>query len=75
MKIIHRYNLFPNIDFICFHTNKKQYLDILHKQKNKEMHLQMHNNDSDILLRSIHYSAKLQNAKKYKNVKKIMFYL
>ena len=32
------------------------------------MHLQMHNNDFDILLRSVHYSSKLQNAKIYKNI-------
>ena len=29
------YSLFPNFDFICFHTNQKQYLDTLHKTKQK----------------------------------------
>ena len=37
------------------------------------MHIRMRNNDFDILLRSIHYSAKLQIAKIHKNVK--MYYL
>ena len=35
----------------------------------------MHNDVFDILLRSVHYSAKLQIAKIYKNVQKIKYYL
>ena len=30
MKIIRKYNLLSIFDFFAFHTNKKQYLDILH---------------------------------------------
>ena len=44
------------LSLFAFHKNKKQYLDALHKQKKKEMHFLMHNNDFDILLRSVHYS-------------------
>ena len=54
----------------AFHTNKEQYLDTLHKQKKKEMHIRMHNNDFDVHLRSVHYSTKLQNTKIHKNIKK-----
>ena len=53
MKIIHKYNLFHNVDFIAFHKNKKKYLVTLHKQMKKEMHRRMHNNDFDIVLRSV----------------------
>ena len=35
----------------------------------------MHNNDFDILLRSVQYSAKLQIAKIHNNVQKIKWYL
>ena len=50
----------PTLTLFAFHTNRKQYLDTLHKQKKKEMHIRMHNNDFDILIRSDHCSAKLQ---------------
>ena len=53
---------------MTLHTNKKQYLDTLHKQR-KNMHIRMHYNDYndfDVLLRSVHYSAKLQIAKIHK---------
>ena len=50
---------------LAFH----RYLDMLHKQKKKEMHLRMYNSGSDILLKSAHYSTKLQIAKINKNVK------
>ena len=66
MKIIRKYNSFPNFDFICFpyyDKNQKQYLEILNKQKEKEMHLRMPIYDFDILLRSVQFSVKLQIAK------------
>ena len=59
----------------AFHTNEKQHLDTLHKQKKKEMHLRMHNNDFDMLLRSVNYSAKLQIEKIHKNIQIIKYYL
>ena len=51
---------YPSLTLFAFRTNKKQYLDTLHIQKKKEMHRRMHNNDFDILLRSVHLSPKLQ---------------
>ena len=39
------------------------------------MHIRMHNNNFDILFRSVHYSAKLQLAKLYENPNKIKCYL
>ena len=39
------------------------------------MHRRMHNNDFDILLRSVHLSPKLQIPKIYKNIQKIKCYL
>ena len=33
---------------------EKQYLDTLHIQMKKEMHLRMHNNDFDLHLRNVH---------------------
>ena len=51
----------------------KEYLDTLHKQKKKGMHLGMHNNDFDILLRSDHYLAKLQITKIHYNAPKIKY--
>ena len=40
------------------------------------MHIRMHNNDFDILPRSVHYYAKLQIvAKIHENVQHIKFYL
>ena len=47
----------------------------MHYTQKKKMHLLMHNNDFDILLRSVHYSAKLQIAKIHKKVQKIKCYL
>ena len=47
------------------------YLDTLHKQMKKEMHLLMHNYDFDMLCRTVHYSAKLQITKSLKMLKKI----
>ena len=41
----------------------------------KEMHRRMHNNDFDIVLRSVHYSAKLQIAKSIKTPKSVTNYL
>ena len=38
--------------------------------KKKEMHPRMHNNDFDIVLRSVHYSPRLQISKTYKNIQK-----
>ena len=38
-------------------------------KKKKEMNLRMHKNDFDILIRSVHASAKLQIAKIHKNSK------
>ena len=72
MKIIHKYNLVPYFDFICFQYKKNQYLDILHKQKKKlkEMHIRMHNNDFDILLRCLKYSANYKSQKYTKMPKK-----
>ena len=73
---VHKFKSFINTTFsptftlFAFHTNKKQYLDTLHKEKKKEMHIRMRNNDFDILLRSGYYLAKLQIAKIHKNVQK-----
>ena len=39
------------------------------------MHRRMHNNDFDILLRSVHLSPKLQILKIHKNIQKIKYYL
>ena len=64
MKIIHKYNLFLNFDFMYFHANKRQYFDKLHTQKNKAIRPRIHKNDLDIILRSVHVSVKLQIAKK-----------
>ena len=43
--------------------------------KEKEMNLRMHNNDFDILLGTVLYSAKLQISKLYQNAQKFKFYL
>ena len=59
----------------AFYINKKQYQNTFHKQKKSEMHLWMHNNDFDRLLRSDHYSAKLQIAKIHKNAQKFNCYM
>ena len=70
---VHKWTSFINTTYsltltlFAFHTNKKQYLDTFHKQKKKVMQIRMHNNDFDILLRSVHYSAKLRIAKIDKN--------
>ena len=50
------------------------YMYYIYKRK-KQMHRRMHNNDFDILLRSVHYSAKLQIPKIHKNFQKIKYYL
>ena len=39
------------------------------------MYIRIHNNDFDILLRSVHYSAKLQIAKIHENAPQIKCYL
>ena len=39
------------------------------------MHIRIHNTDFDILLTSVHYSAKLQSAKIHKNAQQIKCYL
>ena len=60
----------------AFHTNKKQYLDILHNiQQKKEINIRMHNKNFDSFLRSVHKSAKLQITKMHKNAPKIKCYL
>ena len=71
-KIIHYDNVFPQN---CL-TNLKQYLDTSHKRKKGEMHLQVHNKYFDLLLRKVHYSAKLQIAKIHKHTyaKTIKYY-
>ena len=33
----------------AFHTNKKQYLDTIHKQKKKELRLRMLNDDFNMI--------------------------
>ena len=63
-KIIHKYKLFSNFDFICFlYKSKAIYLDTLHKQKKKETRKIM----TLIYCSGVHYSAKLQIAKIIKN--------
>ena len=46
---------YQTLTLFAFHTNKKQYLDTLHIiQKKREMHRRVHNNDFDILIRSVY---------------------
>ena len=73
---VHKWKSFINTSYslFAFHTNKRQYFDTLHIQKKKEMHRWMHNNDFDILLRSVHLSPKLQIPKTHKNIQKIKCY-
>ena len=55
---VHKWKSFINTTysptFTFFFTYNKQYLDTLHIQLKKEMHLRMHNNYFDKLLRSVH---------------------
>ena len=77
MKIIDKYDLFPNVDVSCFPKKKKEaiFRYITYTKEEKEMDLRLHNNDFDMLLRSVHWSAKLQFAKKHTNAQQIKYYL
>ena len=58
------------------YINKKKKKQKKKNQKTKqEMYFRVHNNDLYILLRSVHYSAKLQIAKIQKNVQNQKCYL
>ena len=78
---VHKLKSFTNttcsstLTLFAFHINKKHYLDTFHKQNKTVMHIRMHNYDFDILLRSVHFSAKLQIANIHKNAPKIKCYL
>ena len=75
MKIIHKKNLFPNFDFIAFHTNLKQYLDTFYKQMKKEMHIRMHNYDFIYSSEVSNIRPKCKTLKTHKNLQKIKCYL